>query len=386
MINVNNILYMFNNLVRQKYPELAQSEPSCKDHELADQLFLFFNHQLLNSTEPLVDHTVKLDFDEYDDCSADYHEEDKNDAASNVDGIKYPYDTMCAIVEYSKNHTFNSINRRYKQIKYKEQLRRIKQYVNVEGTKIQKLQRVDDFVYAEFIRLRRCCLPIHDLDLRRLAIEKTHDLNIVGFKAFHHWIFYFKRRHQISSTKVTKLVTKNHSEDRDKILKFAENFVQTVRNTISDYAADHILNSDQSSFNYDNPSTRTLAISGEKIIRGHVKSMNAVTHSYTIMTIIRMAGELIEPIFICLQESTGKLGPPVKQSIYQASNIHVSCSKSGKLTKTHIQYWAENVLSPSISEDCLLLLDSWSGQTDPNIYDDIFIKKSLPLDRYFFRQ
>lgn len=249
MVNVNNILYMFNNLVRQKYPELVQSEPSSKDHELADQLFLLFN-QLLNSAELLVDHIVTLDFDEYDDCSADYQEEDKNDVASNVDGIKYSYDTMCAIVEYSKNHTFNSIRRRYKQIKYKEQLRRIKQYVNVQGTKTQKLQRVDEFVYAEFIRSRQCCLPIHDSDLRRLAIKKAHDLNIVGFTASHHWIFNFKHRHHISSRKVTKLVTKNHLEDRDKILKSAENFVQTVRNTISDYAEDHILNSDQSSFKY----------------------------------------------------------------------------------------------------------------------------------------
>ena len=81
-----------------------------------------------------------------------------------------------------------------------------------------------------------------------------------------------------------------------------------------------------------------------------------------------MAGKLMDPVFICLQDSTGKLGPRVKQSIYQASNIRVTCSKSGKLTKTHIQYWAENILSPSVSEDCLPLLDSRSDQTDPSIF------------------
>ena len=67
----------------------------------------------------------------------------------------------------------------------------------------------------------------------------------------------------------------------------------------------------------------------------------------------------------------------------------------------HTQYWAENVLSPSVSEDCLLLLDSWSGQIDRSIYDDIFVENITckqmqtplkttgdiqPLDRYFFRQ
>jgi len=192
-----------------------------------------------------------LDFDEYDHCSDDYQEEDTNDITLNVDGIKYSIDRMCAIVEYSKTHTFSTLCRRYRQIKHKEQLRRMKQYVNAQGTKAQKLQRVDDFVYTEFIRIRERCLPIHDSDLRRLAIKKAQDLKIVGFIASHHWIFNFKCRHYISSRKVTKLVTTNHLEDRDKILKSAENFVKTVRDAIPNYAEDHILNSDQSSFRYD---------------------------------------------------------------------------------------------------------------------------------------
>ena len=34
-----------------------------------------------------------------------------------------------------------------------------------------------------------------------------------------------------------------------------------------------------STYSYDNPSIRTLATTGEKVIKGQVKSMNAVTHS-----------------------------------------------------------------------------------------------------------
>ena len=62
MINPNNILHIFNDIVRQKYPETTQTEPSSKDYELADQLFVLFN-QLLTSAELLVDHSVILDFD-----------------------------------------------------------------------------------------------------------------------------------------------------------------------------------------------------------------------------------------------------------------------------------------------------------------------------------
>ena len=112
MININHFLHIFNDLVRQKYPGNSSSEPSSRDYELADQMFLLFN-QLLSSAELLVDHIVTLSLDEYDDSNGDYQQEDTNDISSNVDGIKYSYDTMCAIVEYSKKHTFSSIRRRY---------------------------------------------------------------------------------------------------------------------------------------------------------------------------------------------------------------------------------------------------------------------------------
>ncbi|CAF5054149.1 unnamed protein product, partial [Rotaria sp. Silwood1] len=119
------------------------------------------------------------------------------------------------------------------------------------------------------------------------------------------------------------------------------------------------------------------------------------------MPIINMLGELVGPVFTCLQESKGRLGPRIQKSIYKAKNIHFTCSKSGKLIKSHIQYWAEKVLRPSVSDNCLLLLDSWSGQTDPDIYNEIFtgnikceqlqispktIGDIQPLDQYFFRQ
>ena len=249
MINGNNFLYIFSDLIHQKYPDVAPSEPSSKDYELADQMFVLLN-QLLHSTELLTDHIVTLDFDEYDDCNPDYQEVNVIDTSPDVHGINYSYDTMCAIVKYSQTHTFTSVRRRYRQIKYKEQLRRIKQYVNAEGTKTQKLKQVDDSVYGEFLRARARYLPIHDSDLRRLASKKANELNIDGFTASHHWVSNFKCRHHISSRKVTKLVTKNHLEDRDKILQSAQNFVRTVVRIIPQFAEDHVLNSDQSSFKY----------------------------------------------------------------------------------------------------------------------------------------
>ena len=76
-------------------------------------------------TETDRDREVRSRYMPNDDYNSDYHEENMNDTSPDVHGIKYSYDTMCAIVKYSQTHTFTSIRRRYRQIKYKEQLRRI---------------------------------------------------------------------------------------------------------------------------------------------------------------------------------------------------------------------------------------------------------------------
>lgn len=247
MINIYNVVNLFNDLVYQKYPESTHDEPSPKEHELADQLFLLFN-QLLNSAELLVDNVVTLDFVEYDDNDEEYTAENRAESLTVIDGIKYSYDTMRDVVDYSKTHTFSSLRNRYKNIKYKQQLHRIKQYVKVQGTKAQKLQRLDEFVFAQFTRARESYLPVHDSDLRRLAIQKARCLNLNDFTASHHWLLDFKQRHHISSRKVTKLITKNHCEDRNKILNSADTFLKKVNKTIPKYPVDHVLNSDQSSF------------------------------------------------------------------------------------------------------------------------------------------
>jgi len=172
IININNILHLFNDLVRQKYPSSSDTEPSSQDHELADQLFQLFD-QLLNAAELEVDNIVTLDFNAYDDDDEEYQEENNNRTFFTTHGTKYSYDTMCAIVEYSKSHTFSSLCSQYKRIKSKQHLHRIKQYVKDQGTKFHKFKRIDEFVYTEFIRARESYISMQDSDIKRLTIKKN---------------------------------------------------------------------------------------------------------------------------------------------------------------------------------------------------------------------
>ena len=46
-----------------------------------------------------------------------------------------------------------------------------------------------------------------------------------------------------------------------------------------------------------------------------------------------MAGQLFPTILICLQETTGHFGPIVLEQLPKFSNIFITCSNSGKMTR-----------------------------------------------------
>ena len=129
---------------------------------------------------------------------------------------------------------------------------------------------------------------------------------------------------------------------------------------MSKYLPTQIFNSDQSGFSYEVEPKRTLSEKGEKSTMGLVKSMNKVTHSYSIMPIINMNGNLLSPMLIGLQEAADSFGPRASSKIEELSreypNVFITCSKSGKLDKAKMKMWVEYCLQPNIKHKCLLLL------------------------------
>ena len=91
-------------------------------------------------------------------------------------------------------------------------------------------------------------------------------------------------------------------------------FLKKTEEVIPQFKTTHVLTADQSSFEYETLSMRT-PISGEKIALGQVTSWSAAPHSHTIMPILSMDGKLERPVFICLQESSGRLGSWVLQIV-----------------------------------------------------------------------
>jgi len=84
------------------------------------------------------------------------------------------------------------------------------------------------------------------------------------------------------SRKVNKVVTRQQVEDADAIKKTAEDFVAGIREEIKAIGAANTYNSDQSGFNLELHSGRTLTTKGSKKVTAIAQNINATTHCYTI--------------------------------------------------------------------------------------------------------
>ncbi|CAF3853800.1 unnamed protein product [Rotaria sp. Silwood1] len=243
MFNVANVVRLFNELEKEKYPDCKEDKPSPQDHAAADQLISVL--QLLTTSSEMIDGDITLDIDEYDDTDKSYTIESDDTKETYIVGNRsYSYQTMHEIVQFSNTHQFSSVKRRYRLIKDKKHLRRIKKYVRQQGTRQQKLERVDQSVLNEFNEARIKGIPIHDQDLKRLAIRRASEMNLMNFVASSFWLLNFKRRHNIISRKVTKFVTKNYVDDREQVIKEEKVFLKKAEETIPKFKATHVLNAD----------------------------------------------------------------------------------------------------------------------------------------------
>ena len=329
-------------------------------------------------------------------------ENEKKDAIRNEFSIKY----MTNVVNFfdekdstcKRKHSYRSVQRRFKRVKDRNYIRRFRIHIANNGTQVRKLNLIDSFVYEAFSDVRDKLLSVHDIDLKRWAIKKAKDLFDTTFTASDHWVRQFKIRHNIVSRKITKLVTKWEIDDSDKIHQSADEFVSNMQKISRQYSLECILNTDQCGLQLEMFSNRTLSHQGEKVTLSAVRSINDAKYSYTAQPIISMRGNLVGPLFLCLKEASGRLGDTVKKNLFAPSNIVLTCSKSGKLTSSLIEYWRDNVLAPVIkNKDYLLILDSWSAQRAVTVYKDFpnvkrfeIPKKTTgmiqPLDVYFNRQ
>ena len=222
-------------------------------------------------------------------------------------GDQFPLEYMRNVAQFydekdpnteKRKHSFAGVQRCFKKVKHRNYIHRFRKYIEVQGTKKEKLNHIDSFVYESFKNPRQQLLSIHHIDLKMWPLKKAAKLGDLTFVAGDRWLYEFKKRHCIVSREISKLVTKRDVLNKDVINQSAESFVQNVHNLLPSY----ILNTDQSGLQLKMFSNRTLSHAGEKITLSMVHSVNNTTHSYTVQPIITMSGKLIGPLLLCLKE------------------------------------------------------------------------------------
>ncbi|GAV02643.1 hypothetical protein RvY_13182 [Ramazzottius varieornatus] len=87
----------------------------------------------------------------------------------------------------------------------------------------------------------------------------------------------------ICDRKITKFVTEKYLQEEPDRKKSADECVASVRSRIQAYTLDCLWNADQSGFEYEMRPGRTLDLVGAKHVLALTRSMNSMTHSYTVM-------------------------------------------------------------------------------------------------------
>lgn len=297
-----------------------------------------------------------------------------------------------------KQHSWKTFQHHFRNVKNRKYIERFRKYLENGGTKHQKLDEIDHYTYEKFEKARSEFLFVHDVDLKRWALQKAREIDDETFKAGDHWILEFKKRHELCSRKVTKLVTQREVLDSDTITDSANSFVTEIKKILSRYREINVLKTDQSGVQIEMVGNRTLSFKGEKSTFGKVRSLFNTSHSYTVQFLISLTGQPVGPCFLCLKEKKGRMSDNIKKNLFQAANVTVTCSESGKMSSSLVQYWVEKVLQPVVrNQKVLLVLDVWGGQTNQQFYAkmkylriEIIPKKTTsmiqPLDITFNRQ
>jgi len=244
------------------------------------------------------------------------------------------------------------------------------------GDREEERRLIREKTLAEFQTARASSIAVHDIHLRRWALETASELGAKGFKASDTWLYSFKQDHKLKSLKVTHFTSKSRLKDEEEIAKKARAFVERVVDIAPNYDPDFVFNADQSGFNKEMISNRTIQVSGTKKVQALVQSTNATTHSYTILPLISMAGKLKSPMLVVLSEPNGRVSDSVWSSMIKPGNLHIAMTPSGKMGKKDLETFVTKVLEPNLSSKNLLLFDSWSA-----FKDKAFVRSFLPNDK-----
>ena len=174
-----------------------------------------------------------------------------------------------------------------------------------------KMNTINTRVFEHFKEMSARNAIIHDRTIRQWTLQIKRQVDPddqLNIKASESWIYKFKKRNRIVSRSITHKVSKNCASKEEDIQRKSDEFVRKMKSLFIErhLAPKHILNTEQSRFEKEMHSGRTLRPMGIKRVYATVGSTSATTHSYMIMPVISMDGDLHSPMYMLCAEPSRK--------------------------------------------------------------------------------
>ena len=231
MSTASNVGQLFLDKVCQQLPA-SLSTKVVDEEEVATHLremlvSILTSHSYTHENQTTLDYSTPNS--EFDGCvedpdnpsqDPDYEEDDRETPVFECFSLSY----MKRALEYyddvnpktgKSRHTWNNVKHQFQRIPYQYYLHNFCKYVEHGGTKKQKVDSVDDFVYHKFEYARDLLCPVHDIDLRRWAHQQARSMSFNEFAASDTWLLNFKQKHDICSRKITKVSLNGHWRHED---------------------------------------------------------------------------------------------------------------------------------------------------------------------------
>lgn len=180
---------------------------------------------------------------------------------------RFTFQEMANIVDHANKYSFQAAVNRYAKLNgNKSTIYQIIKFIENDGNKSFKLEQIKQFMYNKFNVTRDNGGSIHYWHLIFWAKEAAKQFNLDLFKCSRSFLDKFKRDHRISSRRITKFVTKTYIKDTEALVNIANEFVERTNKKIetNSYEPKQIWNTDQSRFEYEMTSARTLSFKGER--------------------------------------------------------------------------------------------------------------------------
>ncbi|PIC13293.1 hypothetical protein B9Z55_027916 [Caenorhabditis nigoni] len=267
-----------------------------------------------------------------------------------------------------------TMQHKYRFIKESHHLQKLREYESNHSTKTNRLNNLQ-FISLELQKkvgeLIENGKILHDSVLRFLISEiiKKNNIQIENFVGSDSWLNGWKRRFGISSRKITKFVSQVRHKNRDQIERDSKEFVSSTNQILPLYHPSNVYNADQSGFQLEMSTARTLTFTGSRHVHCTVQNVSSTTHSYTVLPLISASGKLHPKIFVTLKEKNGTFP---KCGHFTAPNLVVTCHTSHIMTKELMKtFFREVVIEKSMPKNALLIIDSWSSWKDTDAIDSV---------------